>query len=326
MSAATQSGIYSVLDDENINARGDFFRGLGAGIDGSWATSLGSVISSDTEIEDYKWIGTSPQMAIWEGEALLQEMPNYAATLRNDDYLSGLKINKGDIRRDKTGQIRQRIADLGTRVSTHWETLTSTLIANGETASGTDLSGKAFDDQAFFDTDHTYLGSNFTTNQSNDLSGGVFDVTTATAPTVEESVDAILGMVGNFYTLKDDQGEPINANANSFTLMVGTSALWGPMQAAVSQSNLAGGETNPIAGMDITVILNPRLSAKTTKVYMFANVGGGGVGSFILQDEVAVNVGEEDPGRTSKHIEVTAQAVRAAGYAQWQKACVATLS
>lgn len=329
MANANSGGVYSVLDDPRINARADFFAGLGQGIDGSWANTIGTVIPSTTEVERYNWIGTVPQLAEWKGEALLQQLPNYAATLTNQAYQTGLLVDKNDLRRDKTGQIRARIAGLGRRVASHWESLVSTLILNSETASGTDLSGKAYDGQAFFDTDHSYTGSNYTTNQSNDLSSGVFNISTATAPTPDEAAKIIHEMIGTFYSLKDDQGEPINGDAKSFLFMVGTTSLWTGLSAAASLQNLTSGASNVVQGLkaqgiNVTVALNPRLSAKTDKVYAFRTDGP--LGAFILQDEVPVAVEEEDPGITKKHVIVSASAVRAAGYGIWQSAVLATLS
>lgn len=322
-------GIYSVLDDERINARADFFAGLGEGVDGSWASMVGTIVPSDSATENYNWLGTVPQLSVWEGEALLQQLPNYSATLTNQEYIAALGIGKKDIDRDKTGQIRTRVAGLGRRAAKHWESLVSTLIINSETASGTDISGKAYDGQAFFDTDHSYTGSNFTTNQSNDLSGGVWNVATATAPTADEAAACVLDMVGGFYALKDDQGEPINGDARSFQIQVGTVALWSPFSQAVGLQNLASGASNPVAGLtsrgiSIEVVLNPRLSAKTTKVYGFRTDGD--IKPFILQDEDPVTVEEEDPGITSKEIVVASKATRAAGYGLWQGAMLGTLS
>ena len=326
--------IYSVLDDERINARADFFASLGSRIESSWTSSVGSLITSASETENYNWIGTAPQLAAWEGEALLQELPNYSATLTNVEYLSGLKVDKADIRRDKTGQIRTRIANLGERAGKHWDTLVSDLILNGETAaSGSGIAGQAFDGQAFFDTDHSYTGSAYTTNQDNDLVAGTLaalNVATATAPTSDEMADIIVGMIGTLQTFKDDQGEPINDDASSFLVMSGTAAINAAVVAAIGLQTLAQGASNPLAGyagtggLNLTAVLNPRLSAQTTSVYLFRTDGA--TRPFILQDEVPVNVYENDPGPTTRHLEVTAQATRAAGYGLWQHAVLGVMS
>lgn len=331
--AANQGGVYSVLDDERINARADFFAGLGMGIDGSWAPGLGTIVPSNSEIENYNWIGTSPQMSLWEGEAVLRELPNYEATLKNVEYLSGLKIQKADLRRDKTGQIRARVGMLGRRTGTHWETLVSTLIANGETASGTDLRGKAYDGLAFFSASHVYTGSAYTTAQKNLLTASEYpalNVSTSTAPTVAEMADILVRLIGHFFTLKDDQGEPINGSASSFTVMSGTNEIHAAVMGAIGLDTLATGTTNPLAGYlresgyGITAILNPRLSTKTERIYVFRNDAD--LRPFILQDEVGVNVSEEDPGVLSKSINVVATATRSAGYGLWQNAIAGVLS
>lgn len=335
MAASNGSGVYAVLDDERINGRADFFENLGQGISESYATRFGTVVASNSESEDYRWIGSAPGMDVWEGEALFQQLPNYAAILRNKMYQSGLRIQKKDIDRDKTGQIRRRIADLGVEAGRHWEELTVDLIDAGETASGADsgdlkdISGKAYDGQAFYDTDHSYVGSNFTTNQSNDLSAGVWNVATATAPTADEAAQCVLDMVGSFYGLKNDQGKPINGTLRSFEIVVGTTTLYSAFTQAVGLQNLTSGATNPVTalssqGLTINVLYEPRLSAKTTKVYGFAL--GGGINSFVLQDEDPIDVMEEDPGMKFQYIEVMAKASRAAGYGLWQRAMVGTLS
>lgn len=335
MSASTGAGVYRVLDDERINGRADFFAGLGDGISESYATRFGSVISSNSEAEDYRWLGSAPGMNVWEGEALFEQLPNYAAILRNKQYQSGLRIQKKDIDRDKTGQIRNRITTLGREAAKHWEELLVDLISNGETAAGADsgdlkdISGKAYDGQAFFDTDHSYVGSNFTTDQSNDLSGGVWDTASATAPTADEAAKCVLDMVGSFYGLKSDQGKPINGSLRSFEIVVGTTPLYSAFLQAVGLQNLASGATNPVQalngqGLSIAVTYEPRLSAKTTKVYGFAM--GGNINPFILQDEDPISIGEEDPGMKYQYIEVMAKASRAAGYGLWQRAMVGTLS
>ena len=335
MSATSGVGIYRVLDDERINARADFFRGLGEGIDEGYAQSIGTLIESDSETEDYRWLGTSPMMSEWKGEALGQQLPNYAAFLRNKEYEATLQIQKADIRRDKTGQIRTRIAGLGNKAGRHWDDLVQTLIANSETAGGAndgdlkDISGRAFDNQAFFDTDHSYTGSNYTSNQSNDLSSGVWDVATATAPTPDEMAKCILEAVGTIHSFRDDQGDPINGGVRRFTVVAGTVQIQAAALQAIGLENLTSGASNPLRGLDgkgitFDVVLEPRLSAKTTKLYVFGS--GGDINPFILQDEVPVTVEEEDPGITKKYIYAMASASRAAGYGLWQKAVLGTFS
>lgn len=333
MATSTDSGIYSVLDDERINGRSALFQAYNDGIDGSWATSLYTEIDSDSEIENYNWLGTAPKMQEWGSEFKYSEVPNYNATLRNRDWQSGELVKKGDIRRDKTGQVRTLMGQLGSAAATHPEEVFSTMLVSSETAGGTDLYDQAWDGQAFFDTDHSYTGAEFTTNQTNDLTASevaALNVSTATAPTADEMASVIVGMVTHFYTLKDDRARPINANLRNFTIMAGTGPIAAAAAQAVTRDNLTSGATNPVQGLNamgvggINVILNPRLSALTTKVFIFS--GDGALRPFIYQDEVGLNVWEIDPGQDQKYIKVGANKTGGFGFARWQSALIGTLS
>lgn len=325
--ATPSGGVYSVLDDERINGRADFFTGLGMGIDGSWAPQVGSLIPSNSETENYNWLGTVPQLQAWEGEAMGKELAQYSYTLTNVPYEATLRINKDDLRRDKTGQIRTRMTNLGFRAGTHWESLVSTLILNGEATTN----GAAYDSQAFFDTDHAESGS----NQTNDLTATEVpsaNVTTAAAPTSSEMANVIVEAISHMQGLKDDQGEPVNGNANNWVIMGGTAALASAIHKAIGSELLDSGNSNPLmaftrdTNVRVQGIHNPRLSANTTKVYLFNTDSTGDIGPFILQDEVGVGVVEDDPGPRSKNLYVMASATRAAGYGLWQKAALVTLS
>lgn len=331
--AATDSGVYSVLDDERINGRSEFFKAMSDSVAGDWTPDVVSTIQSTSEIENYNWLGTSPKMALWEGGAPYGERPNFSATLQNKDYFAGEQIAKGDIRRDKTGQVRNIIAGLGESVALWPVEEVTSLISNSETASGTDLSGKAWDGQAFFDTDHTYAGAEFSSNQSNDITTtevAALNVATATAPTADEMADVLTGMVTYMYTLKDDRGRPINGGLSAFTLVVGTGPLAAAAMSAIGLESLTSGASNPLRGMlgqtggSISVKLDPRLSSKTTKLYLF----GRGMRStpFIYQDEVGLQLFERDPGEDQKYVYVGAKRTGRYGFGQWQKALLGTLS
>lgn len=339
--SANQGGILSVLDDRRINGRAAFFKGLGMGYDGSWATLVGGQpVTTDQEVGIYTDIGSVPQMGDWEGQAKFNELPAYSGALRNTEYLAGLLIQKADIRRDKIGRIQERIAQLGQRAATHWEKLISTLIVNSETDgsktidSKNDLTSQAYDGQAFFDTDHSFANSVYTTSQTNDLTSSDYaslNIGTSTAPTVSEAAAFITDMIGHFWTFKDDQGEPTNGDAKSFVVMVGTNQLYSPIQAAFGLQGLASGENSRAYGMvnslgiNVTVVLNPRLSAKTAKVYVF-NADGMGDKAFILQEETPLALAEDAGSDFDKAVKIGVWGTRAAGYGNWQRGVLGTLS
>lgn len=333
MATATDSGIYSVLDDERINGRSEFFQAYDNGIAGSWASSMYTPIDSNSEIENYNWLGTSPKVSEWVSEFKYSQVPNYNATLRNRDWQSGLEIGKGDLRRDKTGQVLRLISQLGDAASRHPEEIFSDMLLVSETASGDDLYTKAWDGQAFFDTDHSYANSNFTTDQTNDLTNSevsALNVTTAASPTADEMAAILVGMVTHFYTLKDDQARPINGGLRNFTVMVGTGDLASAAAQAVSRDNLTSGATNPVVGLrsmgvgGLNVVLNPYLSSLTTKVFIMS--GDGALRPFIRQEEVGLSVWEKMPEEDEKTIKVGTNSTHGYGFARWQSAVIGTLS
>lgn len=333
MATSTDSGIYSVLDDERINGRSEFFQAYGMGIEGSWASTMYTGIDSSSEIENYNWLGTAPKMSEWVSEFKYSQVPNYNATLRNRDWQSGLDVPKGDIRRDKTGQIRSLIAQLGDAAARHPEETYSDMLLTSETASGTDLYGKAWDGQAFFDTDHTYANSKFTTNQTNDLTAtevAGLNVATATAPTADEMADILVGMITHFWTLKDDQGRSINGGLRNYTVMAGTGPIAAAAAQAIGRETLTSGETNPVVGLrqmgigSLNVVLNPELSSLTTKIFIMSPDGP--LRPFIRQEEVGLELFEKNPGPDAKNVLVGTKATAGYGFARWQSAVIGTLS
>lgn len=334
--ASTMSGVYSVLDDERLEL--DFFQALGGAMGAGFSSRITTEVDTDSEVEKHGWLGAVAVMREWLGPAIGKELASFKAFLMNKDYESTMHIQKGDLRRDKTGQIRRRITQLGQVAGRQRDILISSLITNGETASGAadsegfrDLGGRCYDNQAFFDTDHDESG----TNQTNDLSSTEVpsaNVSDTAAPTAAEMEGIITESIGHFYTLTDDQGEPINADSRRFQVQVPNRATyWAAASAAINSLNLTSGETNRLKslqvdqGFSIDLVMNSRLSSSDNKVRIFVE-DDGSVGPFVWQEEVEAQLDENDPGSTTKYVEVITWGTHAAGYALWQKALVVLLS
>ncbi len=327
------AGIYSVLDDERLV--GDFFQNMGGAIDAGFSSSLLTEFPSDGEVEYHTWLAPVGPMREWKGEAVGRQLDQFKGMVRNTDYENTLAIPKSDERRDKTGIIRSRIGELGMTVGWQPDILTSALITNGESATGAsedgfrDLTGRCYDNQAFFDTDHAESGS----NQTNDLTATEVpsaNVSNTSAPTATEMEGIITETIGHLYGLFDAQGQPANGNARNFQVQVGNARYWAAAVAAVNNLNLASGASNRLAGMiasgqiNVRVVFNPRLSSSALKLYVF--IEDGPVGPFGSQTEVAPQLQEEDPGITKKYFLVMANGTHAAFYALWHKAAVVLLS
>jgi len=248
---------------------GRFFDRLESSMGMSWVRDTSMLFPTDQEIENYKWLGFAPALQTWLGERQGKGLRVNGVSIKNVIYESTLALSVDDRRRDKSGQIDIRIAEMVDDAINHWGTLLTTLIINGETTA-------CYDGQSFFDTDHSE-GSSGT--QSNDLSGGVFDVTSSTAPTSSELEVAILQMIQTLYGFKNDQGRPMNQAARKFLVMVPV-AYWGNAIKAVYSNNLNTGSgvvDNAIAGLknrgiEIEVVANPELTW-TTKLAVFRTDG-----------------------------------------------------
>lgn len=237
--------------------RGFFYEALEAKVDAGWIALICNMFTSDQESETYKWLTQSPVMREWIGGRNAKGFQSNGITIENKEFEASIEIFLKDLRRDKTGQLRMRMADLVKRSYTHWKSLVSTLILNG-------TSGLAYDGQAFFSASHSEGNSGTYKNLLTSSEYGVLNVTTPTAPTAAEMAAALMAVVTHFYTFKDDQGEPRNEEALKFLCMVPV-PLFGATQAAVTSNILQGASgsfDNPLKGTNfsIEVVPNARLT------------------------------------------------------------------
>jgi hypothetical protein len=104
---------------------------LNAG-DGSYVNRLAMKIDSSQEVENYAWLGMVPKMREWIGGRQPKGLRENTWSITNKDYEATLEILTKDMRRDKFGQIKVRIAELARRALTFPASLMTTLIINGE--------------------------------------------------------------------------------------------------------------------------------------------------------------------------------------------------
>jgi phage major head subunit gpT-like protein len=269
-----------------------------------------------------------PKFREWLGgrAAGKTKVESYAIT--NKLWEQTLEFGLDDLRRDKTGQIQIRIGELAQAGAAFWEDLVTSLIT---------ADGLCYDGQNFFDTDHpvaeSTTGSTTAKNELTSSEVASLNVTTATAPTPDEAAKIVQGLVGHMHTFKNDQGHIMNANARSFTIMVGTADQWGPFSTAISQPSLTSGASNPLLGLksrgyNFDVILNPNLTSVTDIVYMFRTDAK--LKPFILQQETdtqvsVIGAGSEEEFKNRRHLFGTSR-IGNAGYGLWQYAVKATLS
>ena len=288
-----------------------------------WIDATSMLFQSDQESEHYAWLGMAPQMREWIGGRQAKGFRENGIDVKNVEYEATVDIPTRWLRRDKTGQIQVRINDLADRTNSHWASLLSTLISNGEATA-------AYDGQFFFDTDHVEGDSG---SQSNDLSIDISALPaelhgTTTVPSSEELQQVVAQSIQAMLGFKDDQGEPINEGASSFMVMVPV-PLWLPASTALMAPVLAHGQTNilqSMSGISLSLAANPRLTW-TDKIAVFRTDGA--VKPFIRQEEVPVEVGAKAEGSEyefdNKAHQYGVFASRNVAYGYWQHAVLATM-
>lgn len=312
----------------NLGSRaiiGKFFAELQQLTGQSWLDSISMPFESDQESETYKWLGQVPAMREFISGRNAKAFTTNGITIINKIFEATLQVTVDEIRRDKTGQVHIRIAELAKRAMSHWNKLISTLITNGTG----NTSGLCYDGQYFFDTDHSEGDSG---TQLNLLAAGQvpsLNVTTATAPTAAEAVNAVLGVIAYMLNYKDNEGEPINDDAKNFLVMT-SPALMAPFAAALSNPVVDSGATNTLVNLDgfnVGLAINPRLAYTTQFVVLRTDSKAK---PFIRQEEKAVSIsalaeGSDEEFKNRRHL-YTVEALRNVGYGMWQYAAHATLS
>lgn len=302
---------------------GEFYNRLSQNPGTDWVGGVSSLFTSNQESETYKWLGMAPTMREWIGGRNAKGFRENGLTIKNKTYEATLEVLLDEIRRDKTGQVMTRVREMADRTNAHWASLLSTLIINGEAS-------VCYDGEYFFDTDHSEGSSG---SQSNDLAVDISALPcsqhgSTTAPSIEEMELSVLQAVSAIYGFKDDQGEPMNENANQFILMVPVSLL--PVAlAATTLPQLTGGKSALIPaqnGFNIRAIANPRLTW-TTKFALFRTDGE--TKPFIRQQEEDVTIsaiaeGSELEFTENKHL-YGVKAIRNVGYGYWQHSCLVTM-
>jgi hypothetical protein len=279
----------------------------------AWIDGVSNYFESDQSSERYAFLGMSPAMREWVGGRQAKALRGNEFTLVNKHYEATLEIARRDLRRDKTGQIMARVQDFADRSQTHWATLLSALIIDG-------------------DTDHAEGDSG---TQSNDITVDISALPAlvhgaTTAPSIEEMQQSIMAGIAQILSFKDDRGEPMNENASQFIVTVPVSLYQVAANAVSSVATSAMQENfnpNLISGLNIQVRMNPRLTW-TDKIAVFRTDSP--IKAFIRQSENGVELKAKAEGSEFEFDNDAWQfgidTWRTVGYGYWQRACLVQMT
>lgn len=315
-------GLYKLTERQVI---GTFYRALSQNTGAGWVNLVSNHFTSDQAYEDYAWLGQTPMMREWIGGRNAKGLREDSFLIRNKHYEATLDILVSDLRRDKSGQALVRIAELARRSNAHWASLLSQLIVAASAS-------VCYDGQYFFDTDHAEGKSGTQSNDITvDISGLPVQVNgTPTNPSIEEMQLAIAAGITQIVSYLDDQGEPMNEDANAFAVMTPVSLMNKAMQAVATPAQVAASQTALQAlqqDFSVQVVPNARLSSWTDKFAVFRTDSA--IKSFIRQEETGVQLKVKGEGSEYEFDNDAHQygidSWRNVGYGYWQNSCLVTL-
>lgn len=317
------------MDQSILSSRavaGMYFAELENPTNAPWIDGISNKFGSNQASEQYPFLGQTPRMREWLGGRVAKGLRSSSLTIVNKHYETTVEIALKDLRRDKTPQLRARMAELAQEGEAHWGTLLSTLLINGP-------STECYDGQSFFDTDHSEGDSG---SQDNDIGVDISAVpgagsdNTVTFPNASQMQAAIMKGVAAIMGFKDDRGRPMNSNARQFVVCVPT-GLYMPALSALSSVHLAALSQNinpaQLPGFKVDVQLLPELTW-TDSFAVFRTDSA--IKALIRQEETAPELKVKD--ETSEFafdndaIQLGIDAWRGADYGLWQRACYVTMT
>lgn len=234
-------------------------------------SDLSTRIQSNSDTENYKWLGSVPRMREWGTGRVAKGLRTESYSIENLKYESTIEVDRDEISDDQTGQIRIRIKELAERAATHKDYLIGQLLISGET-SGFD----SYDGVSFFNANHM-SGSSGT--QDNEVS---YTATDPDDPTVVEFKGALKAAIGAMLGFKDDQGDPMPVSATGLVCVVPTTMYLTALEAL--NATIVGDTSNVLVGA-ARVIAFPWL---TDQRKWFLLKTDGVVRPFIFQDREPV--------------------------------------
>jgi phage major head subunit gpT-like protein len=225
--------------------KGNFFSAFKA-INPLWR-ELASIVKSTGSSENYRWLGTVPQMREWGTGRLAQGLRSESYSVDNHKYEATLEVDRDELADDQLGQIIVRIRELARRAGSHPDKLLADMLEHGS-----DAGYNSYDATTFFSDNHT-IGQ--TGPQSNKLT---FDTTDPGNIAYDEFAASYANAVQAMLGFKDDQNEPANTEIGQLIVLVPLNLWYKAKQALTAQVNDMS--TNILAG-EAKVVVFPRLTS-----------------------------------------------------------------
>lgn len=227
------------------------------------------------------FLGALPAMRKWVGTRQAKQVMQNLHTAALEKYELAIDVPGKWIRNDKSDQVKEIAGGLPVSYRRWKSRLLFALLSDG---ANTTL-GACFDTKALFDDAHTW-GAQTIDNKLTHAAA------TGTAPTADEAADAICEAIQALFGFVDDQGEPVNEDITSITLIVGTTIGSAVVQALTLEKldTGSGSRDNPVLGwknaknLTFNIIVSPRYTDSDAFVMLNSSPGACAV-AFVENDE-----------------------------------------
>jgi len=200
---------------------------------------IATEVPSVTGEENYKWLGTIPQMREWIGDRQINNLKASSYTLKNKSYESTVSVSRDDIEDDRIGLYAPAVQSLAQAAALHPDNLVFSLLPGG-------FANLCYDGVAFFSASHK-VGKTIVSN---------FGTAKLTAVSYLAARGAIMGM-------KDENDRPLNLVPD---VLVVSPALEGKAR-EILLADIVGGTTNVLKGT-AELLVSPLLAGHDEYWYL----------------------------------------------------------
>ncbi len=273
----------------------------------TWYQDLATRIVSNSDREQYRWLGTVPRVREWGTGRLAQGLRTETYSVENLKYEATLEVDRDEISDDQTGQIRLRVGELAQRAATHKDYLLAQLLIHGA-----DPGWVGYDAVSFFSDAHESGGSGV---QSNLLTAEAEEPESIAVPEFKAAMESA---VAALLSVRDDQGEPMMLSASGLVAVVPPTLLFTAAEAL--NSTIVENRSNALQGLARVVAL-PWLTHRH-RWYLLKTDGV--IRPFIFQDREPVEFGalteDSDEGFRREKFLFGVRARYRMAYGYWQYA------
>lgn len=221
----------------------------------SFYPRIATVVQTPVLLNREIWLNAVPKMTMWLGPKTISKVSAENLPIVTRPHEVSMAIPKGDIQNDMLGIYAPKVGELAQRYPQALDDLAITMLCAG--VAGVAL-GTTYDGQNLIDTDHTFRSADagVAAFQYSNRVGGAF------------SASVFQSAVNLFYSLKNEQGIPVNVGSGPMML------LHGPAN-RVAVRNVLQADTASIGGfvlpqnldkMTAIPVMCPWISARTTSV------------------------------------------------------------